>query len=38
MLAQIFAERAFRVGSLARAWYQAGERATGSGHARQQIQ
>jgi len=31
--------RRFRlIGSLARACYQAGERATGSGHARQQIQ
>jgi len=34
MLAQILAERTFPVGSLALARYQAGERATGSGHAR----
>src|SRR6516165_7026928 len=38
VLAQILAERTFPVGSLALARYQAGERATGSGHARQQVQ
>jgi hypothetical protein len=38
MLAQILAERTFLVGSVALARYQADERATGSGHARQQVQ
>jgi hypothetical protein len=38
VLAQIFAERTFPVSSFARARYQAGERATGSGPARQKVQ
>src|SRR5262249_5968926 len=38
VLAQILAERTFPAGSLAFPRYQAGERATGSGHARQQVQ